>query len=85
LTLNLGTNGGPLVSNQVCDIRDLGMAWFNKDSITNIISLAHMTSKYKATYDSERDRVSIFGEQAKKICAIQTIAKWVVCNEPTKQ
>jgi len=29
----LGINGGPLVSNQVCDIPDLGKAWFNKDSI----------------------------------------------------
>ena len=50
-TLKLGTHGGPLVSNQVCDIPDLGKAWLNKDSIANIISLAH-----KVTYDSERER-----------------------------
>ena len=45
-TLESGTNGGPLVSNQICNILDLGKAWFNKDSIANIISIAHMTSKY---------------------------------------
>ena len=55
-TLELGTNGGPLVSNQICDIPDLGKAWFNKDSIANIISLAHMISKYKVTYDSEKEK-----------------------------
>jgi len=55
-TLELGTNGGPLVSNQICDIPDLGKAWFNKDSIANIISLAHMTSKYKVTYNSEKEK-----------------------------
>jgi len=43
-TLELRTAGGPLVSNQVCDITDLGKAWFNKHSIINI-SLVHMTSK----------------------------------------
>jgi len=55
-TLELRTNGGPLVSNQICDIPDLGKAWFNKDSIAIIISFAHMTSKYKVTYDSEKEK-----------------------------
>jgi len=60
----LGTNGVPLVSNQICDIPDLGKAWFNKDSMANIIRLAHMTSKYKVTYDLERD-MAFFGSHAK--------------------
>ena len=39
-------------SNQVCDIPHLGTHWYNKNAITNIISLAHMTEKFRVTFDS---------------------------------
>jgi len=82
--LELGTNGGPLVSIQVCDIPDLVKVWFNKDSIVNINSLAHMTSKYKFS-TIQRERESIFVAHDKSNSAIQTNIKWVVCSKLTKQ
>ena len=41
-TLNLGTNGGVLVSNQMCHVAGLGQRWFNSRAIANLISLADM-------------------------------------------
>jgi hypothetical protein len=45
--MEVGTNGdGYLESNQKCNVPLLGEHWFNKDSMTNIISLIDMTAKY---------------------------------------
>jgi hypothetical protein len=41
-TLNLWTNGGVLVSNQMCHVAGLGQRWFNSRAIANVISLADM-------------------------------------------
>ena len=54
--LTLNTNGGKMVSNQVCEVPHLGTHWFNKDSITNIISLDHMTDKFRVTLDSNEEK-----------------------------
>ena len=54
--LKLGTNGGVMVSQQKCDVPHLGTHWFNKASITNIISLAEMAKRYKVTYDSGKEK-----------------------------
>ena len=55
-TLELGTNGGPMMSNQKCEVPHLGTHWFNENSMTNIISLAHMAARYKVTYDSGKEK-----------------------------
>jgi hypothetical protein len=48
----MNTNGGPMVTKQLCDVPFLGTVWFNKNSLTNIVSLAHMAERHKVTYDS---------------------------------
>ena len=55
--LELGTNGGVLVTTQKCDVPYLGQRWFNKNAITNVISLADMANHYRITYDSGKERV----------------------------
>ena len=54
-TLNLGTNGGVLVSNQKCNVAGLGQRWFNNRAIANVISLADMIKVNRVTYDSEKE------------------------------
>jgi len=54
-TLNLGTNGGVLVSNQKCNVAGLGQRWFNSRAIANVISLADMVKFNRVTYDSQRE------------------------------
>ena len=52
-SMGVGTNGnGQLISNQKCMVPDLGEYWFNADSMTNIIAMKDMTSKYRVTMDS---------------------------------
>ena len=55
-TLILNTNGGTLTATQICDIPFLGTHWYNEDAMTNIISLADMTKKYRVTMDSFKDK-----------------------------
>ena len=54
--LTFDTNRGKMVSNQVCEVPHLRIHWFNKDSITNIISLAHMIDKFRVTLDSNEEK-----------------------------
>eukprot|EP00957_Ditylum_brightwellii_P175483 13360398-Ditylum_brightwellii.AAC.1 len=43
---SLTTNAGVLTCDRICDVSYLGTHWFNKEAMTNVISLAHMASKY---------------------------------------
>jgi hypothetical protein len=45
-TLQVLTNGGPMKSHQKCDVPHLGVCWYNKDSITNIIAMCDMRKKF---------------------------------------
>ena len=49
--LHLGTNGGKATAIKKADLAGYGEVWFNKKSITNIISLAGMAKKYCVRYD----------------------------------
>ena len=52
-SMGVGTNGnGQLISNQKFMIPDLGEFWFNEESMTSIIAMKDMTSKYRVTMDS---------------------------------
>ena len=52
-TLTLHSNGGKLESNQVATIQGLSnIAWFNRNAVTNILSLKNVGKKYRVTYDS---------------------------------
>jgi len=41
-----------MVTKQLCDVPFLGTVWFNKNLLTNIVSLAHMAERHNVTYDS---------------------------------
>ena len=42
-------------SHKKCDIPHMENVWFNKDSITNIISMQDMTAKFRVTMDSKQE------------------------------
>ena len=54
--LIMSTNGGPISSSKKCDVPYFPNVWFNKNSITNIISLKDMTSKFRVTLDSDKEK-----------------------------
>ena len=55
-TLELQTNGGTLTVKQTFEILYLDTHWFNKDAITNIISLADLSKKYRVTMDTTKEK-----------------------------
>jgi hypothetical protein len=54
-SLSISTNGGIMKSHQKCDIPHIENVWFNKHSITNIISMQDMTAKFRVTMDSKEE------------------------------
>ena len=44
---------------QTCEIPHLGKHWFNKEAITNIISLADLSDKHRITMDTEKEKSMI--------------------------
>jgi len=66
-TLELHTNGGPMLTDEVCEVNKFGKSWFNEDSMTNIFSLAEMTDKYRVTFDSEKENAFIVHMKDKEI------------------
>ena len=54
--LQLNTNGGIMESREKCDVPRLSTYWFNRNTLTNIISLAHMAEKFRVTYDSNVEK-----------------------------
>ena len=51
----LQTNGGPIAIDQEGDLADFGTVPVNHKSLTNLLSLAATTDKYRVTFDSEKD------------------------------
>ena len=57
--LEIHTNGGTLTVTQTCEIPHLGKHWFNKDAITNIISLADISKNHRVTMDTAKEKSMI--------------------------
>jgi Zn-finger protein len=53
--LSISTNGGELKSHKNCDIPHIDNVRYNENSIINIISLKHMTDKFRVTMDSKEE------------------------------
>ena len=53
--LEIQTNGGTLTVTQICEIQFLGIHWFNKGAVTNIISLADLSKNYRVTMDTAKE------------------------------
>ena len=55
--MEVGTNsGGYLESKQRSNGLLLGKHWFNENSMTNVIALSDMTTKFKVTMDSSKEK-----------------------------
>ena len=54
--LILKTNGGEIVTTEICDVPYLGTQWFNENAVTNIISLADIAEKYRVTMDTKDEK-----------------------------
>ena len=54
--LEIQTNGGVMTVTNICDIPYLGTHWFNAEAITNIISLADISKKYRVTMDTAQEK-----------------------------
>ena len=57
--LELRTNAGTILSTQKCTVPGFGEAWFNPKAVTNILSFAEVSDKFRITYDNVKD-VDIF-------------------------
>ena len=54
-SIDLSTNAGPLHVNKLGTLPAYGEVPFNRNAVTNIMSLAQAADKYKVTYDSSID------------------------------
>jgi hypothetical protein len=54
-TLELHTNGGPIVSSKKASVDRFGKVWYNKDSVANIFCFSEMQKLYRITYNSETE------------------------------
>jgi hypothetical protein len=48
-------NGGTLTTKLKADVKGYGEVWFCEQAITNILSMANLTKKFRVTYDSAQD------------------------------
>ena len=51
-SINVFGNGGSITKKQKAHVRNYGAVWFDKRSITNILSLKNVQKRYRVTYDS---------------------------------
>ena len=54
-TLKMHTNAGSKESSQQVTMPGFGNVWFHEDSIANIFRFGDLASKYRITYDSEKE------------------------------
>lgn len=82
-TLEQGTNSSPIVTTQICDVPSLGQAWFNSESMTNIISLAHINKLYWVTYNSSNETAFLV-HMPNKIIRFGQLQHGLYAMDPTK-
>ena len=54
-TSKMHTNAGSKESNQQATVPGFGNVWFHEDAIANIFGFGDLVSKYRITYDSEKE------------------------------
>ena len=54
-TLKMHTNAGSKESNQQVTMPGFGNVWFHEDGIANTFGFGDLVSKYRITYDSEKE------------------------------
>jgi type IV secretory pathway VirB9-like protein len=66
--MDLRTNGGSIASNKECTVKDLNLkSWYNPEAVTNILSLAEVSDKYRITYDNGKGMITVHLTDEKKI------------------
>eukprot|EP00980_Cylindrotheca_fusiformis_P016550 scaffold4962_cov112-Cylindrotheca_fusiformis.AAC.4 len=53
--IELNTNAGSKIIDEVCDVENIGTIRFNKDGIANILGLCDLKKKYRMTLDTAKD------------------------------
>ena len=53
--LTLVTNGGKQESDEIGDLRNFGVVWYNKESLANILSLAQVRKNFRVTMDTDKE------------------------------
>ncbi len=72
--IELDTNAGSRIVDQVGDIDGLGTVHFNENGIANIFALKDLRKKYRVTYDSKKEDAFVVHTHGKKV-------KFVVNNQ----
>ena len=80
-SLVLKTNGGTLTTTQIYNIPFLGTHWYNKDAMTNIISLADISELYRVTMDIFKDK-AIYGYLPTKIVKFPQLKGGLYARKP---
>eukprot|EP00980_Cylindrotheca_fusiformis_P003542 scaffold789_cov63-Cylindrotheca_fusiformis.AAC.1 len=55
IPIELNTNAGSRIIDEVCDVGDIGTIRFNKDGIANILGLCDLKKKYRVTLDMAKE------------------------------
>ena len=79
-TLWLGTNRDKATVIDIAELPGYGEVWFNKNSITNIVSLAGMAKKFQVQYDSWQEDAFIVDTNKgtrKFVCGQDNIYKYL--------
>jgi hypothetical protein len=79
--LSISTNGGQLESNKKCDIPHIDNVGYNENSITNVISLKHMTDKFRVTMDSKEER-ALLVHMPDKIVKFKQLSNGLYAMDP---
>jgi hypothetical protein len=66
-------------SQQKCDIPHIKNAWFNKNLITNIISMRHDCEVLR--HNEFKRRIGVVSAHARQDRQIQALSKWLACYE----
>ena len=65
--MHIDTNGGRMTCTQKALLHGYGEVWYNKNAITNILSLKNVKDKYPVTYNSETGNMFIVHKPEKNV------------------
>ena len=83
-TLSFNTNGGLIKLHQKCDIPYINDVWYNKNRITNIISMKDMTDKFRITMDLEEE-LALLVHMSNNIVGFNPFSNCLYAMEPNDE
>jgi hypothetical protein len=82
--LSISTNGGELKSYKKCDIPHIDNVRYNKNSITNIISMKDMTDKFRVMMDS-KEELALLVHMPDKIVKFKQFSNGLYAMDPNNK